>query len=133
MLFLRALPAIVLLIFAIAATSCRGSEKGFSPSAGQDRLSHEGTALLVDHHQHLLSPAGVELINALGRKEKPVTGEQLVAMLDTAGIQRAVVLSDAYYFDLRGMQKPFAMVIPKFGPKTIGREHPCCFCVPYRE
>jgi uncharacterized protein len=97
--FLRTLPAIALLIFAIAAASYCGGEKAFSPSAGQDRLSKEVTAPLVDHHQHLLSPAGAELVNALGRKEKPVTGEQLVGMLDVAGIQRAVVLSDAYYFD----------------------------------
>ena len=31
--------------------------------------------------------------------EEPVTGEYLVSLLDTAGIRRAVVLSDAYYFD----------------------------------
>ena len=31
--------------------------------------------------------------------EAPITGEQLVAHLDAAGIRRAVVLSDAYWFD----------------------------------
>jgi predicted TIM-barrel fold metal-dependent hydrolase len=31
--------------------------------------------------------------------EEPETGEQLVALLDAAGIRRAVVLSDAYFFD----------------------------------
>ena len=31
--------------------------------------------------------------------EQPIVGEQLVAMLDRAGIKRAAVLSDAYYFD----------------------------------
>jgi len=62
----------------------------------------------VDHHQHLLSPATIERINAgaarLGRPsrargEEPVTAKRLVAMLDAAGIERAVVLSNAYYFD----------------------------------
>jgi hypothetical protein len=88
--FLRTLPAIALLILAIAAASYFGGEKAFSPSAGQDRLSNEVAAPLVDHHQHLLSPAGAELINALGHKEKPVTGEQLVGMLDAAGIHAKV-------------------------------------------
>jgi predicted TIM-barrel fold metal-dependent hydrolase len=32
-------------------------------------------------------------------KEEPLTGVQLVAMLDDAGIQRAIVLSEAYAFD----------------------------------
>jgi uncharacterized protein len=60
----------------------------------------------VDHHQHLLSPAGAALQNAYIVRDRlpygvqqPVVGEQLVAMLDRAGIKRAVVLSDAYWFD----------------------------------
>src|SRR5262245_51792912 len=60
----------------------------------------------VDHHQHLLSPAAAQFISAIAarrgqsnRAEKPVTAKQLVAMLDAARIERAVVLSNAYYFD----------------------------------
>jgi uncharacterized protein len=61
----------------------------------------------VDHHQHLLSPAASQFMNAIAarrggqsfRKEEPVSAKQLVAMLDAAGIARAVVLSNAYYFD----------------------------------
>ena len=55
---------------------------------------------LVDHHQHLLSPAGAVLVNReLRRDERPVTSPDLVEMLDDAGIGRAVVVSNAYYFD----------------------------------
>jgi predicted TIM-barrel fold metal-dependent hydrolase len=38
--------------------------------------------------------------------EKPIMAEQLVALLDDAGIRRAVVLSDAYWFD--SPRKPVA-------------------------
>jgi len=44
----------------------------------------------VDHHQHLLSKTMV----APG--QKPITAADLVASLDAAGIQRAVLLSNAY-------------------------------------
>lgn len=55
---------------------------------------------LVDHHQHLMSAAGVRQTTQPGREpEEPLSAQQLVALLDEAGIGRAVVLSDAYYFD----------------------------------
>jgi predicted TIM-barrel fold metal-dependent hydrolase len=60
----------------------------------------------LDHHQHLLSPAAIQFLTAgaarVGRpspRGEPVSAKQLVAMLDVAGIERAVVLSNAYYFD----------------------------------
>ena len=94
---MRVLTAILLLI-ALAAGSCRKAD-------GQDLLN-DNVVPLVDHHQHLLSPAGAALQNAYRRRdrlpydvEQPVVGEHLVAMLDRAGIKRAVVLSDAYWFD----------------------------------
>ena len=94
---MRVLTAILLLI-ALAAGSCRKAD-------GQDLLNNI-VVPLVDHHQHLLSPAGAALQNAYRRRdrlpydvEQPVVGEHLVAMLDRAGIKRAVVLSDAYWFD----------------------------------
>src|SRR5262245_13513944 len=48
---------------------------------------------LVDHHQHLFSPALSALI-----KVAPITAAELVQHLDDAGIKRAVVLSTAYSF-----------------------------------
>lgn len=59
------------------------------------------TAPTVDHHQHLLSPAAAKLVD--GRA--PRTAEQLVAELDDAGIARAVVLSNAYWFGSPRMKR----------------------------
>ena len=48
---------------------------------------------LVDHHQHLFSPALAEVV-----KLTPISAADLVKLLDEAGIKRAVVLSTAYSF-----------------------------------
>jgi uncharacterized protein len=50
---------------------------------------------LVDHHQHLFSPAAVELS---GGRVKQVSATDLAAFLDEAQIERAVVLSLAYQY-----------------------------------
>lgn len=56
----------------------------------------------VDHHQHLVSPGTVAMINTRMRPGStpaaPITAARLVAMLDSAGIERAVVLSGAFTF-----------------------------------
>ena len=65
-------------------------------SISEARLAAE-TPPLVDHHQHLFSPAAVEL--AADPRQEPITAAKLVAMLDLAGIRRAVVLSEAFWFD----------------------------------
>jgi uncharacterized protein len=49
---------------------------------------------LIDHHQHLFSPA----ITALAPGISSVAANDLVRLLDQAGIRRAVVLSLAYQF-----------------------------------
>ena len=49
---------------------------------------------LIDYHQHLLSPA-VAKVNSL---PTPFTSRDLIALLDAAGIRRALVLSQAYQF-----------------------------------
>ena len=48
---------------------------------------------VVDHHQHLFSPAMAPLI-----KSPEISAEDLIRRLDSAGIQRAVVLSMAYQY-----------------------------------
>jgi hypothetical protein len=95
---LRVIVYVSVLCVALGTGACRKAQ-------GQDALTNT-VAPLVDHHQHLLSPAGAALQNAYILRdrlpygvEQPVAGEQLVAMLDRAGIKRAVVLSDAYWFD----------------------------------
>jgi uncharacterized protein len=54
-------------------------------------------APLVDHHQHLFSPATAALISPPnGPAVKPILASDLIALLDSAGIKRAVVLSMGY-------------------------------------
>jgi predicted TIM-barrel fold metal-dependent hydrolase len=46
---------------------------------------------LADHHQHLFSPASVKVMSV-----KPITADDLIGLLDAAGIRCAAVLSVAY-------------------------------------
>jgi predicted TIM-barrel fold metal-dependent hydrolase len=48
----------------------------------------------VDHHQHLFSPRIAELTP----NTQPITADNLITLLDAAGIERAIVLSVAYQF-----------------------------------
>jgi predicted TIM-barrel fold metal-dependent hydrolase len=54
----------------------------------------------ADHHQHLFSPAVAALISPAppAPPVEPVTASDLVALLDAAGIRRALILSVAYMF-----------------------------------
>ena len=62
---------------------------------------HAQDAPVADHHQHLFSPtlAAVMSPPAPAPPMTPVTAQDLVALLDAAGIKRAVVLSTAYIFE----------------------------------
>ncbi|HEY3038722.1 MAG TPA: amidohydrolase family protein [Pyrinomonadaceae bacterium] len=56
---------------------------------------HGQTAPQVDHHQHLFSPAAAALVS--GNPSSPgINANDLIALLDLAGIRRALVLSVAY-------------------------------------
>src|SRR5882724_10038707 len=57
-------------------------------------LLHGQSQPIVDYHQHLFSPAVTKLSPAL----ETITAKELVALLDSAGIRRALVLSVAYQF-----------------------------------
>ena len=59
-------------------------------------------APVVDHHQHLFSPALAELLSEPGDPFQPITASDLVGLLTEAGIERAVVLSTAYIFGQPG-------------------------------
>ncbi len=59
----------------------------FSPPQGQSQP-------LVDHHQHFFGPA----VPTLSGGAEPITATELVVLLNSAGIHRAVVLSVAYQF-----------------------------------
>jgi predicted TIM-barrel fold metal-dependent hydrolase len=53
---------------------------------------------VVDHHQHLFSPAIATLL-AMGTGGPPaITADEVVALLDAAGMRRALLLSGAYLY-----------------------------------
>jgi predicted TIM-barrel fold metal-dependent hydrolase len=62
---------------------------------------HAQDAPLADHHQHLFSPTLAGLISPPppAAPTPPITAKDLIALLDQAGIKRAVVLSTAYIFE----------------------------------
>jgi predicted TIM-barrel fold metal-dependent hydrolase len=53
----------------------------------------------ADHHQHLFSLAMAEF-----QKIKPVTAQDVIGLLDAAGIRRAVLLSTAYSYGRPGRE-----------------------------
>jgi predicted TIM-barrel fold metal-dependent hydrolase len=56
----------------------------------------------IDYHQHLVSPAGVVVQNLTfptAAGQRTIRAADLIELLDDAGIKRAVVLSDAFWFD----------------------------------
>jgi uncharacterized protein len=62
---------------------------------------HAQDAPRVDYHQHLFSPALAAAMSppAPAPPMRPVTAADLIALLDAAGIERAVVLSTGYVFE----------------------------------
>jgi uncharacterized protein len=61
--------------------------------------AHAQPAPIGDHHQHLFSPAIALLLSPPGQPPaNPITAEDLIPLLDLAGIKRAAVLSTAYIF-----------------------------------
>ena len=60
------------------------------------RFTLRAQAPLVDHHQHLSSPANTAASGAPPGRRLPGSAKELVTYLDSAGIRRAVVLSVAY-------------------------------------
>jgi predicted TIM-barrel fold metal-dependent hydrolase len=53
---------------------------------------------LVDHHQHIFSPANAEWSSTPSSPRQSVGAADIIALLDSAGIRRALVLSVAYQF-----------------------------------
>jgi predicted TIM-barrel fold metal-dependent hydrolase len=59
------------------------------------RTTQSAQTPVIDYHQHLFSPAAGALVT--GNSNSPgISARDLVALLDSAGIQRALVLSVAY-------------------------------------
>jgi len=58
------------------------------------RTLHGQSQPLIDYHQHLLSPSAAKL----GSLPSPVTANELIPLMDAAGVRRALVLSLAYQY-----------------------------------
>ena len=72
-------------------------------------------APLMDHHQHLLTPAMAV------QGQKPIDSRAMIAMLDAAGIRRAVVLSNAFrYGDPRNpLSDEYSRVLAENGAQCL--------------
>jgi predicted TIM-barrel fold metal-dependent hydrolase len=55
-------------------------------------------APVADHHQHLFSPAIAALLASSSGGSQGITAREVVALLDSAGIRRALLLSVAYMY-----------------------------------
>src|SRR6478672_865069 len=55
-------------------------------------------APVADHHQHIFSPAIAALFSTDSNKFQPITARDVIALLDSAGIREAVLLSVAYIY-----------------------------------
>jgi predicted TIM-barrel fold metal-dependent hydrolase len=73
------------------------SVSGCARSTADERAAPIASAPVADHHQHLFSPDLAALIS--GTATHPgISAADVVAVLDSAGIQRALVLSTAYSY-----------------------------------
>jgi predicted TIM-barrel fold metal-dependent hydrolase len=75
-------------------------------------LARGQVAPTADHHQHLFSPAIATLLSTGSGGPKPITARDVVPLLDSAGIRRALVLSVAYLYGspARTVQDEYAKV-----------------------
>jgi uncharacterized protein len=62
------------------------------------RIGTAQRAPVADHHQHLFSPAMATLLSTDSTRFQPLSAREIIPLLDSAGIRRAVVLSVAYLY-----------------------------------
>ena len=71
--------------------------------SSQSNSKSEQISPSADHHQHLFSPSYVELQPP---GTKTITAQDVIELLDKAGIQRAVLLSTGYRYGRPGSEPP---------------------------
>src|SRR5215207_7081952 len=59
----------------------------------------------ADHHAHLLSPATAEIMRRTWHDATPLAASDLIAVLDSARVRRAAVLSVAYMRGMPGVEQ----------------------------
>jgi predicted TIM-barrel fold metal-dependent hydrolase len=93
-----ALRLFLLIILTAIIAVAQGSE--------QSSAAKSQTALITpaaDHHQHLFSPSYVEY---QASDLKQITAQDVINLMDQAGIRRAVILSTAYAYGRPGKEPP---------------------------
>ena len=88
----RRLPLFLFLV--LSATACMSAQTKTAAEAGSRA---ERYPPVVDHHQHLFSPAIAEF-----QKITPISAADVIKLLDAAGIKRGVLLSYAYSYSKPG-------------------------------
>src|SRR3954467_5420681 len=83
----------------------------------------------ADHHQHLFSPTLVALLDTTGALQ-PITARDVIALLDSAGIEKALLLSAAYIYGSPSRTVPdeYAKVRAETtgtGPRPLGIPNVC--------
>jgi predicted TIM-barrel fold metal-dependent hydrolase len=71
--------------------------------SSRSNAQSEQIAPSADHHQHLFSPSYVELQPS---GTKTITAQDVIELLDKAGIKRAVLLSTGYRYGRPGAEPP---------------------------
>lgn len=85
--------AVIAIVYLTAAISSAATAQN-----PESRESDEDIAPAADHHQHLFSPVIAALLSTDSNKFQPITAQDILPLLDSAGIRRAVVLSIAYMY-----------------------------------
>jgi len=92
----RVLVVVQVLSLLLLATDAAVAQSG-QPSQSISRSEHATPE--ADNHQHVFSPSLAEF-----QKIKTITAQDVVALLDAAGIKRAVLLSSAYSYGRPGRE-----------------------------
>ncbi len=73
-------------------------------TSSKSKAQSEQIAPAADHHQHVFSPAYTEKFLPTGANT--ITAQDVIELLDKAGIRRAVVLANGYSFGRPGSEPP---------------------------
>src|SRR5215207_1853000 len=76
-----------------------GTAVAQTEQTSKSSLKTKQVAPAADHHQHIFSPAQAEF-----SKGKTLSAQDVIGLLDAAGIRRAVLLSVAYQFGRPGRE-----------------------------
>lgn len=91
----------LLVVFQILSLLFLASAAVVAQSGQSSQTNSQGEQVTpkADHHQHVFSSAMAEF-----QKIKPITAQDVIGLLDAAGIKRAVLLSTAYSYGRPGRE-----------------------------